>query len=385
MSMSNDYIVNNNTIIFSKNDKNIILVRSILSSVSYCCCLFLMIIYLILCLQVKLKICIKKEEEKNSGTLIENDYATNSSDKNDAQKKRNKIGLGPNYIFLLTISNFFASLFEFLFYFLYVNRISYINNPIDLYNEMNNDGLCILLGFAHNFFDLFAVCWTTMLTLLFYRSTNLSHEMLYNDNKYLMIGFVYSIFCSLIFCGFPMVTKSYGFARYYCSFKYDEFDQEGNYLGESISSKCWRYSFAVVTFFNNIANVIWLLKTTTFYSKKLKLIQKQNKTEYKNLLKYVWIFRIFPIALMFSRISKGLSRFIKDTFKPSENFETILEYINAFFFASTGIFDSIACTFFFSGVFWCCRDKNRTQSISTINKDSSDMNIMDNDNTEESS
>ena len=69
----------------------------------------------------------------------------------------------------------------------------------EIYKRINEDGKCRLFGFAHNFFDLFAVCWTIMLTLLFYRSTDLSNEMLYKDTKYLLIGFLFS-FLLCFFC-----------------------------------------------------------------------------------------------------------------------------------------------------------------------------------------
>ena len=305
----------------------------------------------------------------------------NISDNNKNQKKENKIGLGSNFMFLLTISNFFGSLFEFIFYFLYSDVISKYENKIEInqsyiYRDMNKGCKCILLGFAHNFFDLFAVCWTTMLTLLFYRSTNLSNEMLYQDQKYLIIGFIYSIILCLIFCGLPITTDSYGFSRYYCSFKYDDFDEKGNHLEEETSSIIWRYSFAIVTFVNNLANVIWLFKTNKFYSKKLEFIKNKNKKEYKMMRKFVWIFRIFPIVLIISRLLKGMSRMIIELFNTSQNFESIIEYLNGFFFASAGIFDSIACTFFFSGVFWCCGGNSREDSITSIAKENDNMNLI---------
>ena len=67
----------------------------------------------------------------------------------------------------------------------------------------------------------------------------------------------------------------------------------------------WRYSYIFVTFINSLFNVIWLFRTNIFYSKKLEIIKKQNKREYKLMLIYVWVFRIFPIVLVVSRIFKG--------------------------------------------------------------------------------
>ena len=390
--MTNETIRDDNKFYIDKIDKSIILTRTILCGISFICCFFLMIIYFILILQVKFNLCLKKkkdtqetqatQETQETKETKDNRDSDNASENNKIQKKENKIGLGSNFMFLLTISNFFGSLFEFIFYFLYSDVISPYGDKIqinqsNIYHDMNNRNTCIFLGFAHNFFDLFAVCWTTMLTLLFYRSTNLSNEMLYQDQKYLIIGFIYSILLCLIFCGLPITTNSYGFSRYYCSFKYDDFDSHGHHLKEEASSIIWRYSFAIVTFANNLANVIWLFKTNKYYSKKLEFIKNKNKKEYKMMRKFVWIFRIFPIVLIISRLLKGMSRMIIELFDTSQTFESIIEYFNGFFFASAGIFDSIACTFFFSGVFWCCGGNSRDDSISSsIAKENDDMNLI---------
>ena len=366
---------------FKIEDKNIILFRTISCGISFICCFFLMIVYFILILQVKLNLCIKKEKDgQDNNNDIDSLVDSQCSDKKINKKKDNKIGLGSNFMFLLTLSNFFGSLFEFLFYFLYISIInSKGENESLIYIAMNGDIKCTLLGFAHNFFDLFAVCWTTMLTLLFYRSTNLSNEMLYKDNKYLLIGFMYSIILCAIFCGLPLITSDYGFSRYYCSFKYDDFEGD-NHIEEKTSTKIWRYSFGIITFANNLANVLWLIKTNKYYSKKLELIKTQNKNEYKMLRKFVWIFRIFPIVLLISRIFKGFSRILIE-FSDNEILETIIEYCNGFFFASTGIFDSIACTFFFSGVFWCFGTNSQPEKESPPSKECSDMDLIESENS----
>lgn len=368
-------------------DKKIILFRTILCAISFIFCFFLMIVYFILILQVKFGLCLKTNKIQDNKSKSDSESLVGSqSSKNKNKKKNSNIGLGSNFMFLLAISNFFGSLFEFTFYFLYTNIISEYSgnlekNQIKIYHAMNNDNMCIFLGFAHNFFDLFAVCWTTMLTLLFYRSTNLAHEMLYKDVKYLIIGFIYSLVICLIFCGLPIVTNSYGFSRYYCSFKYDDFDNNDNYKKEEFSTLFWRYSFAFISFANNFANFYWLFKTNKYYSKKLKLIKDQNINEYKIMRKFVWIFRIFPIVLIISRIFKGMSRLIKDIFHIHQNSANVMEFFNGFFFASAGIFDSIACIFFFSGVFWCFGNNNNQKDENIqMDKECSDIDLIETDN-----
>ena len=377
---------NNNTVYVAEIDKKIILFRCIFCCISFTCCFFLMIIYFILILQAKFNLCKKKNNDNKENNDIDSITDSNNSEIPNAEKKKNKIGLGSNFMFLLNLSNLLSSLFEILFYFYYIDIIDKYdiseNNQSEIYREMNEGYTCTFYGFAHNIFDLFSVCWTTMLTLLFYRSTNLSHEMLYKDKKYLIIGFIYSILLCLIFCGLPIATDSYGFSRYYCSYKYDDFDEKGNHIEESSATIGWRYSFAIVTFANNFANVIWLFKTNNYYSKKLKLIKNQNKNEYKIMRKIVWIFRIFPIVLIISRLSKGMTRTMIEYLKVSPTLEAVIQYFNGFFFASTGIFDSIACTFFFSGVFWCCETNSISENLTSDNKEYSDLDLIENENVD---
>ena len=94
------------------------------------------------------------------------------------------------------------------------------------------------------------------------------------------------------------------------------------------------------------------------------------------MLIYVWVFRIFIIVLIISRIFKGLSRIIIEYFRIGDKLEDAIEYVNGFLFASNGIFDSIAAIFFFRGVFWCCGNGISSEEIASY-KSPSDMEYMD--------
>jgi hypothetical protein len=352
-----------------EEDENIIFVRSIFSAISLVCCFFLIIVYIILCLQVKFNMC-RKNENNNSNDIRENDYSSEIGIKkeNNNDKNTKKIGLGSNFMFFLTLSNFFGSLFEFLFYFYYKKKIKKDEPSLNNFKNINDDKVCHFFGFSHNFWDLSSVCWTTMLTLLFYRSTNLSNEMLYRDKKYLSIGFIYVLFSSIIFSFIPYLNDNYGFARYYCSFRYQEFNLINGEIQvnkEKVTTLIYRWSFIGFTVLNNIFNAFCLIKTFQYYSKKLALIKKKNKKEYKLMLIYVWVFRIFPIVLLISRFFKGISRVIIERLDDhGQTVKNSIEYINAFLFASNGIFDSIACIFFFKGVFWCCSSNSLSKTSS---------------------
>ena len=333
-------------------NKEIVKVRSISCGVSLIPCLFLMVVYIILCLQKKCNICIKKTKEKpvfvQKNSLIE-------KEENDQKEKskNNKIGLGSHYMFYLILSNFLGSLFEFFFYFYYSDKTNKSGKIVDKYNIINDDIKCEMYGFAHNFFDLLAVCWTTMLTYLFYSSTNLMSEILYKDKKYLIIGFLYSIISCFIFCVIPLFCKCFGFAEYYCSFRYIEQypTEDKEKINESTVTKIFRYSFVFMTTVNSLLNIIWLYKTHKYYSKKLKMLKKNNKNQYKLILIYVWVFRIFPIMLIISRFFKAATRLIYENSNSTP--KLIFGYINGIAFASNGFFNSISCACFFRGVFFC--------------------------------
>jgi hypothetical protein len=365
-------------------DEKIILSRTIFCCISFTCSLLLIIVYIINCIQVKYRKCIRNEEKVLNEN--ENNYSDMDNKEDENSNKKNnqgKIGLGSNFMFFMTISNFFGALFEFSFYFYYINLKSKEENQDltknILYYNINEDNACTLFGFAHNFFDLFTCCWITMLTLLFYRSTNISNDMPYHEAKYLTIGFAYCIILCIILCVIPLSTGSYGFARYYCSFKYNSLSQKGEYYikdPEGNLDKVWRYAFIAVASLNNIVNVIWLYLTNNYYSKKLKKIKNQNKNEYKIMLYFVWVFRIFPIVLIISRFYKGVSRMLLDNVDSKEVID-IIQYINGFLFASNGIFDSIACIFFFRGVFWCCNSPSISRAVSE--EKVSDMDVLEGD------
>ena len=366
------------------DDEKIILSRTVFCGISFACSFLLIIVYIINCIQVKYRKCIRNEEK----VLNENENNYSDMDKKEDEnynKKNNqgKIGLGSNFMFFMTISNFFGALFEFSFYFYYINLKSLKQNKDltknILYYNINEDRVCALFGFAHNFFDLFTCCWITMLTLLFYRSTNISNDMPYHEAKYLTIGFAYCIILCIILCVIPLSTGSYGFARYYCSFKYNSLSQKGEYYikdPEGNLDKVWRYAFIAVASLNNIVNVIWLYLANKYYSKKLKEIKNQNRNEYKIMLYFVWVFRIFPIVLIISRFYKGVSRMLLDSVDSKEVID-IIQYINGFLFASNGIFDSIACIFFFRGVFWCCNSPSISRAVSE--EKVSDMDVLEGD------
>ena len=88
-----------------------------------------------------------------------------------------------------------------------------------------------------------------MLTLLFFRSTNLSNEMSFNTKKYLIFGFVYSTSLSFILMIIPFISgDNFGFSRFYCSYRYHHYiDINGN-TDERNETKGWRFPFLLYLF-----------------------------------------------------------------------------------------------------------------------------------------
>ena len=322
------------------------LMKEISSSITIFFCFILIITYFISFLQVKFNILVKennlKEEVLRKERYSHSSFIENSGlqVKEEKTNKVKKIGLGSHYMFFLILSNFFGGITELIFLFTDEKKIKS--------NDENETMECQMFGFLHNFFDLSSVCWTTMLTYLFYKSTNLSNEILYRDTKYLLIGLAYWLISCIIFCVIPFFEKEYGFGTTYCAFRQKKKDER------EIELMFWTYSFIIIVLLNSIFNCFWLFKTTKFYSKQLKnLLHRKNLKEYKLIRVYVRVFQIFPIVLVITRFFK-LASVILLFFGRIEIISQIFVYLNGFLFNINGALNSLACIYFFRGVFWCC-------------------------------
>lgn len=323
---------------------NVIIVRTITSAVTLGLCLFLIITYFILCLQVKCGLLVQKTAKpKNSrNSFIEKSGLQKDMDK--SQQK--KIGLGSNYMFLLIMANFLGGIFEFCFYFYYKNLRN--THKDDIRGEINDSRECIIFGFTHNFFDILSICWTTMLSLLFYRSTDLSSEMLYKDTKYLLLGFTYGLVTCFICCVVPLWFNCYGYAETYCSFRVEK--------ENPFTLTSFKILTLLVILGNSFYNVYCFYKTTAYYSKKLEILKNQNKKEFKLIKIFVRVFQTFPAALVIIRLIKGVNTIIVENYN-DENHLLLIKvcaYANDISFNLNGAINSLACIFFFRGVFWCC-------------------------------
>ena len=314
------------------NNDKIVFVGKITVSISLTCCLVLIIIYFIYYLQVKFGILTDKESNKNS---IKKSILEKPSEDGNDDKDKKRVGLGSNYMFLLILSNFIGGTFELILF------ISYDNGNL-------KGELCSFLGITHNFFELCAICWTTMLTYLFYCSTIVSHEIFFKETKYLIIGFLYTIPISLIFGVGPMINNYYGEEKYLCFFRY----------GDDMIL-FWNISHAIIIGLNLIFNCFFLFKTFVFYTKRAHILKKQNEKEYKQLLIYIWVFRIFPFVLILTAIIKGSSRVIAYFLSNESLLLKILGFSNVMIHNLNGFFNSMACFYFFRGVFWCCSSDNK--------------------------
>ena len=210
--MSNN--TNDSSYLIHETVINIIISRCIFGFISWIFCLVLIIVYIIHIFQVKYKLCQKKSlsDEDTAEFALNESFDYNSSINLGINEA--KIGLGSHFMFFLAISNFLGAFFDSFFYF-------YYKNTIKTFIEINNSQICKLLGLSHNFFQLYFVCWTSMLGLLFYRSTNSSNNMNKKSKRYIIIGFLYSTVICIIISLIPYITEdNYCFNRFYCSFRY---------------------------------------------------------------------------------------------------------------------------------------------------------------------
>ena len=322
----------------SKDNKDIILTRMICSCISIVFCFGMIIIYIVLCFQVRHN---KKKELKGKDDCEKTDITSNNNQ---------KIGLGSHFMFCLILSNFFSSIIPIIYY------VAEQNNKFD----SKVTPLCTALGFFHNFFDLCAVCWTSVIVKLFLTSTRINEFVPGQEKKTMVISTLYSIIFPFLFTTIPFCTKEpYANADTHCSFYYAETLQEKN--EHPIP---WNYVFSVFVFLNLLYNCYCLFHVIRYYSNKIKNYMKDSK-DYKVIKRYVNVFRIFPLVLILSRLAKGLNRGVITLFSiDNETILAIISYAGSILYCSNGLVNSLICVYFFRGVFTCLKTKDLKKIVS---------------------
>ena len=312
-------------------------IKTVCSFISFFSCSFIIYLYIRLYINI-----LKKKEKKFF------DYILNSNNNDDyfisTNSQRNKIGLGNHFFFYLIIGNFFGSFFEGIF-----------TKFFKTSDDIEDNSTCIFFAVMHNLFDIWNVCWTTMITFLFFQ-TSKSHikKVDINEIKLKKIGFIYLLFSIIIITIFPLIInpkKYYGNADIYCSFKLTDKENIFNLL------------LILLIFGNLIINIYFLYKSQNFYSKKLLLLKAQNNIiEFKvvRIVKYILITFIFILA--FSRIFKGLSRigisgkYGKYDIDLPDWITIIFLYLGTIMFSLTGFFNALISVYFFRSVLCCNRN-----------------------------
>ena len=315
----------------TQSQKQIIIARMICSIISLVFCFIMIIIYIALCFQVR------RNKKRSSQSIVPSERSEYDNDFNATAPR--KIGIGSHFMFFLILSNFCGGILPIIFYAFYYNKSGKKENG------------CIALGFLHNIFDLYAVCWTSNIVKLFKASTQVTEFLPGEEKKRFLFGLLYSTICSFLFTVIPFASKDpYSDAETHCSFNYTD-NYPYNYI--------WNTIFTVVVFANLCYNVYGLFVVQRYYSKKLKLL-KNSSPEYPVIKIYVSVFRIFPIVLVISRVLKGLSRIIemilniasKESKPVNQNLAvTIFSFAGSIFFCLNGFFNSLICFYFFRGVF----------------------------------
>ena len=314
-------------------NKHLILTRMICSCISLAFCFGMIIIYTVLCFQVRSN---KKIELKGKNDVEKTDITSNNNQ---------KIGLGSHFMIFLIISNFFSSIIPIIYYVLEQKNI---------FEGKKVTTECTILGFFHNFFDLCAVCWTSVIVKLFLTSTRINEFIPGEEKKTFVFSFLYSFICPFLFTVIPFSKKEpYGNADTHCSFFYAENDKEKE--EHPIS---WNYVFSVFVLLNLLYNIYCLFFVIRYYSKKVSNYMKDSN-EYKVIKRYVNVFRIFPLVLILSRFAKGLNRGVIMMFNiESKTTFAIVGYFGSILYCLNGLANSLICVYFFRGVFTCCKNKD---------------------------
>ena len=317
--------------IFYIYQEQIIFLRMIFSIISLVTCFIIILLYILLFIQVKFSKNSNKNEQENINSISSEGLNSNKS---------NKIGLGSHYMFFLVISNFFGALVEGSLY-IYLNKDDIKYPETDYFKKFSDTSYCKGYAFFHNFFELSGICWTTMITKLFYYSTQI---VISGSQKQQMAkAFTYSFLSSLIISILPVIFGGYGFAYTHCSFVKKDFDNSNTHTLSII----FGVILTIFIILNALFYIYALFKSYSFYKKKIKQLKEQNEGEYSSLKVYVYLFFIFPIVLMITRIMK-LIQFFVDFLDKEEwiYIVIILTYINSILYCLTGTFDSAFCFFF---------------------------------------
>ncbi len=245
------------------------------------------------------------------------------------------LGLGTNFMLMLNISRFFSSISEIVFcYYILKNNITSKNGSFD------RSPFCQTIAFFRNYSELTSICCITILTYLFYQSTN---EMIFDSErqtKQFIYGILYSFLFPLLFILPPLFTEKFSFIKTRCSFE------------SKIS--CLHIIFYIFIIINVIFQLVFLFISFCYYNSKINYIKESNKNRDKLLYISVWIFLLFPIYLIISFFLKLINRIEKDNM--------IFLMISEIMLAFSGVVDSIICLILIRSVFECCKNKDNEKS-----------------------
>ena len=307
----------------------IINVRLVCSIISLISCIFIIVLYFILLINVKLS---KKEKLKNDILSEFKDSETLSSFEIKGEKN---VSLGTHYMFFLILSKALwciLSIYQCLKYpfgFLYLFD-KYISN-------------CEIFGFIHNYLELIAICWTTFIIKIFMDSTKFIDGQIINEKLELIKGICICIFLTLIITLFPLFSNSYGPAKTHCSF---------DYLDLTAMTRLWWFTYTIICSSLIFYNIYAFIKIISFYCRKLKKLKFLNKDDYNSIRVFIIIFCLFPLILIINTTLKGFSRY-KDLLGFGD-----FSFFQSVFFCLSGFLKCIPCLFFYRGVFKICKNDN---------------------------
>lgn len=347
--------------------QNVVLTRLICSIISLVSCLIIIVLYLILWFKniTTLKSKRISNAEVNVNSSVNSSFQRSgsiSSGEGSTKQKTIGFGLGSHAMFFLVFSNLLWCINSIISCALYPNGFLHI---LDNYLTP-----CPIHGFLHNYLDLCSIGWTTVISKLFLQSTKTAVYTQGDGRKQFIFGLIFSFGLPMLITLAPFYSSSYGPSGAYCSFNRLQFND---------MTEIWSWVVQVYPICCILYCSFAIIKVTSYYRGKLKLIKLSNREEYKALRWYVLVFFLFPIFLSLSRLVKLVNYSLEHVLKKEHN---AMNHVYGVIYCLNGFFNSLLCLFFFRKGLECCK-KSERPGRSSINKYSELMNKNDQPSEEE--
>jgi len=340
--------------------------RIICSGISIFACLWIIILYAIMCVKLRctkrrsslvrqkteatseienLNSSLVNKESNNYDLVIQSRYKSVWKSSRNS-KNSEKMGIGNDLIFFLILSNLGWCIGTFL-------GIEGFNSEED-----RKSPNCIAQAFVQNFFDISSICFTTLISRVTLMGTTKCYADFSKVKNRMCHFLLYATLCPLALSLGPYFTDSLGCSGAWC---WIDFFNMNSY------SYLWTiliYAFDWV----NIMYIIYALIVASQYFEKRKAEINCDQTKSRELHflhRYVLILKAFPIILMINRLPSLINRAYSLFFK-RDSFSLFMMHSIAL--GLGGFFNSVIYSFFYRSLFRCCRTRKENSELDIEHK-----------------